>query len=266
MTNPTAHVVAFIQLMYAVELTYTVLVTTTKISILLFYRRVFMNQATSTRFRVAWYAIAVWALLWGISTFFAAAFQCSPASFYWSKYTHKTQGTCMDLRILLLVTASLNIVTDVALLILPMPVVWNLNIERSQKFAVSGIFLLGGFVCVASIIRAPYLNQVVTVDPQWTSVSASIWSVIEPGVGIICASLPSMGPILRKAFPLGSSRDREPREINLLSSSSWKRMPGQNKTDDVEKQRQASETSSEFLHHQHQGAAAGQRSETTLRT
>ncbi|CAO1602397.1 hypothetical protein XANCAGTX0491_006008 [Xanthoria calcicola] len=265
MTNPTAHVVAFIQLMYAVELTYTVLVTTTKISILLFYRRVFMNQATSTRFRVAWYAIAVWALLWGISTFFAAAFQCSPASFYWSKYTHKTQGTCMDLRILLLVTASLNIVTDVALLILPMPVVWNLNIERSQKFAVSGIFLLGGFVCVASIIRAPYLNQVVTVDPQWTSVSASIWSVIEPGVGIICASLPSMGPILRKAFPLGSSRDREPREINLLSSSSWKRMPGQNKTDDVEKQRQASETSSEFLHQQqHQGAAAGQRSEMTL--
>ncbi len=99
-----------------------------------------------------------------------------------------------------------------------------------------------------------------------TSVSASIWSVIEPGVGIICASLPSMGPILRKAFPLGSSRDREPREINLLSSSSWKKMPGQNKSDDMEKQRQASETSSEFLHHQHQhqGAAAGQRSEMTL--
>lgn len=42
-------------------------------------------------------------------------------------------------------------------------------------------------------------------------------------------------------------------------------MPGQNKTDDVEKQRQASETSSEFLHQQqHQGAAAGQRSEMTL--
>ncbi|KAI4268066.1 MAG: hypothetical protein L6R38_007976 [Xanthoria sp. 2 TBL-2021] len=257
MTNPIPHVVHFIQLMYAVELTYTVLITTTKFSILLFYRRVFISQATSLRFRIVWYAITVWTFLWGISTFFAAAFQCSPASFYWSKYTRKTQGTCMDLRVLLLVTASLNIVTDVALLILPMPVVWNLKIERSQKFAVSGIFLLGGLsfvsVCVASIIRAPYLNQVVTVDPQWTSVNASIWSVIEPGVGIICASLPSMGPILRKAFPL-QSLNREPRNISLHSSQ----MAGST-AEDPEKQ-QTSGSSSEVLNNND----AGQRSSTTV--
>ncbi|KAL8655068.1 MAG: hypothetical protein Q9210_001129 [Variospora velana] len=175
-----------------------------------------MNQTTSLRFRIAWYAIMVWTLLWGISTFFAAAFQCSPPSYYWSKYTRKTQGSCLNLTMLLIVTASTNIVTDVALLVLPMPVLWNLKIERSQKFALSGIFLLGGFVCVASITRAPYLTGVVTVDPQWTAVDASIWSIIEPGVGIICASLPSMGPILRKAFPVESL---QPRKISLLSST-----------------------------------------------
>ncbi|KAL8973918.1 MAG: hypothetical protein Q9197_001829, partial [Variospora fuerteventurae] len=164
--NPIPNVVRFIQLMYAVELTYCVLITTTKFSILLFYRRVFMNQTTSLRFRIAWYVIMVWTLLWGISTFFAAAFQCSPPSYYWSKYTRKTQGSCINLTMLLIVTASTNIVTDVALLILPMPVLWHLNIQRSQKFALSGIFLLGGFVCIASITRAPYLTGVVTVDPQ----------------------------------------------------------------------------------------------------
>ncbi|KAL8921956.1 MAG: hypothetical protein Q9208_005410 [Pyrenodesmia sp. 3 TL-2023] len=188
--------------MYAVELTYCVLITTTKFSILLFYRRVFVNQTTSLRFRIAWYAIMVWTFLWGISTFFAAAFQCNPPSYYWSKYTRKTHGSCLNLTVLLVVTASTNIVTDVALLILPMPVVWNSKIEPSQKFAVTGIFLLGGFV--------------VTVDPQWTAVNASIWSIIEPGVGIICASLPSMGPILRKAFPIDSQK---PRDIPLLSST-----------------------------------------------
>ncbi|KAL8984631.1 MAG: hypothetical protein Q9177_004652, partial [Variospora cf. flavescens] len=142
--NPIPNVVRFIQLMYAVELTYCVLLTTTKISILLFYRRVFMNQTTSLRFRIAWYVIMVWTLLWGISTFFAAAFQCSPPSYYWSKYTRKTQGSCINLTMLLIVTASTNIVTDVALLILPMPVLWHFKIQRSQKFALSGIFLLGG--------------------------------------------------------------------------------------------------------------------------
>ncbi|KAL8907698.1 MAG: hypothetical protein Q9207_001267 [Kuettlingeria erythrocarpa] len=90
-------------------------------------------------------------------------------------------------------------------------------------------------VCIASIIRAPYLMDVVTVDPQsypiprasqpqltatppstpGTAVNASIWSVIEPGVGIICASLPSMGPILRKAFPIDNGL--KPRKISLLT-------------------------------------------------
>ncbi|KAL8756077.1 MAG: hypothetical protein Q9184_004616 [Pyrenodesmia sp. 2 TL-2023] len=235
--NPIPDVVRYIQMMYAVELTYCVLITTTKLSILLFYRRVFMNQTTSLRFRVAWYAIMVWTFLWGISTFFAAAFQCNPPSYYWSKYTRKTHGSCLNLTVLLVVTASTNIVTDVALLILPMPVVWNSKIEPSQKFAVTGIFLLGGFVCIASIIRAPYLTSVVTVDPQWTAVNASIWSIIEPGVGIICASLPSMGPILRKAFPIDSQK---PRKIPLLSSIKT--------ADDLEKRLQPSQyCSSEYL-------------------
>lgn len=144
--------------MYAVELTYCVLITTTKFSILLFYRRVFMNQSTSLHFRIAWYVILVWTFLWGISTFFAAAFQCDPPSYYWSKYTRKTTGSCLNLTVLLVVTASTNIVTDVALLILPMPVVWNLKVELSQKFAVCGIFLLGGLY-VAHLFLSPRLSH-----------------------------------------------------------------------------------------------------------
>ncbi|KAL8880636.1 MAG: hypothetical protein Q9198_001995, partial [Flavoplaca austrocitrina] len=93
-----------------------------------------------------------------------------------------------------------------------------------------------------------------------TSVNASIWSVIEPGVGIICASLPSMGPILRKAFPLHISSDREPRKLNFLSSSSWKKGTSQSNVD-IEK-RQPSNSSWEFV--VHKGMGMGQRSESTL--
>ncbi|KAL8952372.1 MAG: hypothetical protein Q9222_001708 [Ikaeria aurantiellina] len=202
--SPIPDVVHFVQMEYAIELTYCVLITTTKFSILLFYRRVFINSTTVLSFRIAWYCITAFAFLWGISTFFAAAFQCTPASFYWTQVTMKTKGTCVDLSTLLLVTAITNIVTDVAILVLPMPVVWNLHIQRSQKVAVTGIFLLGSFVCIASIIRAHYLHRVVSPDPQWTAVDAGFWSVIEPGVGIVCACLPLMGPILRRMFPLPS--------------------------------------------------------------
>lgn len=131
------------QMEYAIELTYCVAITTIKFSILLFYRRVFINQTTSKNFIVAWYVITVWCFLWGISTFFAAAFQCTPVSYGWTQFTGKTKGKCLDFTALLLSTAIINICTDVAVLVLPMPLVWNLKIEKSQKFAVSGIFLLG---------------------------------------------------------------------------------------------------------------------------
>lgn len=218
--SPPSDIFRFVQMEYAIELTYCVAITTIKFSILLFYRRVFINQTTSKKFVVLWYTITVWCFLWGISTFFAAAFQCTPISYGWTQFTGKTTGKCVDFTALLLSTAVINICTDVAVLVLPMPLVWRLKIERSQKFAVSGIFLLGGFVCVASLIRSVYLPRVVSADPLWTALDAGYWSIIEPGVGIISASLPSLGPILRKAFPLQSrNRVGEPRTVSSFFSS-----------------------------------------------
>ncbi|KAI4182170.1 MAG: hypothetical protein LQ348_004886 [Seirophora lacunosa] len=129
---------------FAIELTYCVLITTIKFSILLFYRRVFINHTTSTWFRVAWYIITVWCFLWGVSTFIAAVFQCTPVSYLWTQFSGKTKGKCVDFTALLIATAAVNIFTDVAVLVLPMPMVWKMKIEKAQKLAVSGIFLLGG--------------------------------------------------------------------------------------------------------------------------
>ncbi|KAL9012419.1 MAG: hypothetical protein Q9173_002817 [Seirophora scorigena] len=140
--DDVAIVVALMEL--AIELTYCVLITTIKFSILLFYRRVFINQATGTWFRVAWYIITVWCFLWGISTFIATVFQCTPVSYLWTQFLGKTKGKCVDFTALLIATAAVNIFTDVAVLVFPMPMVWKMGIEKAQKVAVSGVFLLGG--------------------------------------------------------------------------------------------------------------------------
>ena len=124
-------------------------------SILLFYRRVFPSQATMTSFRIAWFGISVWCILWLISTLFAAIFQCYPVSFAWTKVATTIKGTCLDFPALLYATAVLNIITDVAILLLPMPIVWHLRIQMSQKIAISGIFLLGGLYTA----RFPFISQ-----------------------------------------------------------------------------------------------------------
>ena len=59
------------------------------------------------------------------------------------------------------------------------------------------------------------MHQFLTLCNIGDAVNGGIFSIIEPGVGIICASLSSLGPILRKTFPLRSlNRSREPRKIS----------------------------------------------------
>lgn len=40
--------------------------------------------------------------------------------------------------------AASNITSDLIILVMPMPIVWRLQMPRSKKYAVTGIFLMGG--------------------------------------------------------------------------------------------------------------------------
>ena len=51
---------------------------------------------------------------------------------------------CIDLVVVILVCSAFNIATDVAILVIPMPELWNLSITRRQKLQIAFLFLLGG--------------------------------------------------------------------------------------------------------------------------
>jgi hypothetical protein len=52
------------------------------------------------------------------------------------------------------------------------------------------------------VVRLFALKSATTsTDPTWDNVSAAIWSVIELNCGIMCASLPTLRPLMRKIFP-----------------------------------------------------------------
>ena len=91
-------------------------------------------------------------------------------------------------------------VTDIAILILPMHPVWHLRIPQAQKLAVMGIFLLGGFVCIASIVRLYYLDRISNSDPTWTTFNAATWSTVEVCLGVVSACLPVMSPLFRSVL------------------------------------------------------------------
>ena len=126
------------------EITYAAASTAIKASILLLLRRLFYVPVTPVAWRALWFFIMAWVILWFLGCGLATVFQCTPVSFFWNQIAGDTNGFCVNEYSFLAGNAALNIASDIMILMLPMPIVWRLHIKRSQKLAISSIFLLGG--------------------------------------------------------------------------------------------------------------------------
>jgi len=81
--------------------------------------------------------------------------------------------------------ASLNIVTDIMLMLFPMPIVWDAPLARNKKYFVLGMFALGLFTVAITIVRLPLI-----ISDNVTQSSRSLWASIE----ILTASLVTNAP------------------------------------------------------------------------
>lgn len=73
----------------------------------------------------------------------ATLMQCRPISSNWGTQPVELGNCLADINIMYEVAAFTNMVSDVAILILPFPVIWGLHMPRKHKLAVLGVFLTG---------------------------------------------------------------------------------------------------------------------------
>jgi hypothetical protein len=93
-------------------------------------------------------------------------------------------------------------VTDIAVAVLPLPVIKTLNLPKSQKLALTFVFCLGGITCVVSLMRLQSLYAVsVSEDISWDNPMAALWSNLEVNIGIICSCLPTLKTCVMRVFP-----------------------------------------------------------------
>jgi hypothetical protein len=83
-------------------------------------------------------AIVVSYTIW---TELGSIFACVPVRAFWTK---EAGAKCINQYATWFTNAAINILTDIALIILPIPVIRNLNLARRQKQALIGIFAVGG--------------------------------------------------------------------------------------------------------------------------
>jgi hypothetical protein len=108
----------------------------TKAAILLQYQRIF----TAPRFYIASWIVMAVVIVYTIWTVFSSIFACVPVSAFWSK----KPARCIDQFAMWFTNAAINILTDFAIIMLPMPVIRSLNLRKRQKQALLGIFAIGG--------------------------------------------------------------------------------------------------------------------------
>ncbi|OQD81577.1 hypothetical protein PENANT_c026G08159 [Penicillium antarcticum] len=76
----------------------------------------------------------------------------APLSHFWEQYTNsEAEGTCIDVSQFFLVNGIAAVLVDVMILCVPAPIIWRLQMPKTQRLAVISILLLGGFVCIAGI-------------------------------------------------------------------------------------------------------------------
>ncbi|TVY22574.1 L-fucose-proton symporter [Lachnellula hyalina] len=194
---------------YAFTILYNPALMVTKTSILVFYLR--MSKNTQSLLRIASYITLGIVNVAGVVLTFLNTFQCSPVRAAYDPAL--SQGRCLSIVTLYLCSAPVNIITDLAILVLPIPVLTGMRLPQRQKTILVLTFALGIFVTVVDVVRIYYLqqasnNQVATheklgtaSDFPYNASPAFMWSAVEVNVGIICACIPTLKPLVTRILP-----------------------------------------------------------------
>ncbi|RDW93166.1 uncharacterized protein DSM5745_00488 [Aspergillus mulundensis] len=183
-----------------------------KASILMQYFRVFPSKRMR---HICWFMIGILAT-YGTWAVFSGFLNCIPVARFWDP---TVPGSCISSKGLWFSNASMHIATDLAILVIPIPALAKLELPRKQKVALISIFAVGGFVCITSICRLISLKKISdSSDPTYDNVGAATWSAVECNVGIICACLPTLRPLISRMIPRLLSSDHNPRSRSRAKS------------------------------------------------
>ncbi|KAM0724029.1 hypothetical protein Q7P37_001020 [Cladosporium fusiforme] len=169
-----------------------------KLSFLALYWKVF--TVGSETLRKSWIlAAAAIIVIFTITIMFVNAFECgADVTKAWSLSFPRG---CNNYKAAYIAMASINIATDLVVLLLPIKPLTRLNLNRRKKYALIATFLIGGIAIVASCIRIYALWLYFTTDDApYDAIYILLLSQIEINMAIVCASIPTLRPLVRKAF------------------------------------------------------------------
>ncbi|KAF4972595.1 hypothetical protein FSARC_868 [Fusarium sarcochroum] len=188
----------FLYYFYWDELLYLGALPVTKISILLFYLKVFPGQKIKMG---CWILIGL-NVAYFIAFELVSIFQCTPIEGAWRAWDKEFPAKCNNINIQGWMAAILNIILDIGTLVLPLGELYRLSLSTKKKLQLMLMFSVGIFVTIVSIVRLRSLASYATTDNVTQDyVEIGYWSTIEVPVGILCACMPAIRSLFGLVFP-----------------------------------------------------------------
>ncbi|CRG91986.1 hypothetical protein PISL3812_09040 [Talaromyces islandicus] len=177
--------------MTVVEVLYNVNIMWIKASILVLYVRIFPVR----KFQMwTWVMMGV-NVAYNITFLICSIAQCLPIE---SRWDTSIPSVCLDYYAVVVASGVVNIVTDVIILAMPIPLIHQLHIPGRKKHMLSAVFATGAVACFISIARCIEASALGSADSTWDQVSALYVTSLEISVGIVSACVPTYRPLISK--------------------------------------------------------------------
>ncbi|KAM3067065.1 hypothetical protein ACMFMG_011738 [Clarireedia jacksonii] len=172
-----------------------------KISILEFYKRIFITQ----KFHILCNIFVFLITAWMTGAFFTQLFSTTPISSAWHPEL-QGQDANYDYPTAILSIFGIGMTLDFLVLCLPLRAIYKLQLKMKSKIKVILILWLGIFCVICSSVRFYYSYKqlkVLVVATAHTkaiiTINTAMWSKMEPSASIIAACLPTYGPLLNSS-------------------------------------------------------------------
>ncbi|KAL1595927.1 hypothetical protein SLS60_009617 [Paraconiothyrium brasiliense] len=212
----TANAVVLLKLFYVCQMLYIAVQIFSKVAILALYSRLFPDFIKWFRWTVRGMITFMVCtartpkhrryaktkqLIHGLVFLILVVFQCVPVKSIWDKTI--ADAKCLPVSAAIGFTgAGLSIVEDIIILLLPLPLVWKLQMSTRKKVGIIFLISVGSFASITSIVRLKYVVKYSnSFDATWDNVDVIKWSLIEILSACICGNLLPLRPLIDQIMP-----------------------------------------------------------------
>ncbi|KAH6885934.1 hypothetical protein B0T10DRAFT_608354 [Thelonectria olida] len=199
-TNFPGGVSRFLKGILALEIAYGIACPLSKMAVLAMYYRIF---SSSRVIRWCGYGIGSMLVGWGVAVIVVSIFTCNPVQAFWNPTMPRT---CINSSNFYIGITVPNIIFDVLTVLLPIHKIWQLQMNKEKKLALTGVFLLGGSVVLASVARLVlFCIYRPGAGASGNNISQTVIfphtaSALETCLAIIGACLPPCAPLFKRVF------------------------------------------------------------------